>query len=106
MKKMIILLVILIIGIVGLAVYGIYLEKKNPTQQKQQIDINKIKQELNQNLQSDETQIANPASQYCEENGGMVEIRETENGQVGICVFPNHKECEEWAFFRKECDYK
>ncbi len=104
---MIIMFAILIVGIVGLAVYGIYLEKKNPTQQLEQNnqeDIDAIKQELNKSLQSDETQIANPASVYCEENGGKLEIRETESGQTGICVFDNGKECEEWAFYRKECD--
>lgn len=56
--------------------------------------------------QSEEkAQIANPASVYCVENGGKLEIRTGKNGgQVGYCKFNNGKECEEWAFFRKECD--
>jgi putative hemolysin len=45
----------------------------------------------------------NPASVFCEEQGGWVEIREGEGGQVGYCVFPDGSECEEWAFFRGEC---
>jgi putative hemolysin len=45
----------------------------------------------------------NPASAFCEEQGGRVEIREGEGGQVGYCVFPDGSECEEWAFFRGEC---
>jgi hypothetical protein len=45
----------------------------------------------------------NPASAFCEERGGRVEIREGEGGQVGYCVFPDGSECEEWAFFRGEC---
>lgn len=47
--------------------------------------------------------LPNPASVYCEENGGTLDIREGEGGQIGICVFPDGSECEEWAYFRKEC---
>ena len=48
--------------------------------------------------------LPNPASFYCEENGGILEIREDDSGgQVGICVFPDGSECEEWAFYREEC---
>ncbi|MCC6906199.1 MAG: DUF333 domain-containing protein [Anaerolineae bacterium] len=46
----------------------------------------------------------NPASVYCEEHDGTLEIREDESGgQVGICVFADRSECEEWAYFRGEC---
>ncbi len=47
--------------------------------------------------------IANPASVYCAERGYQLEIRNTANGQTGYCVFPDKSECEEWAFFRREC---
>lgn len=48
--------------------------------------------------------IANPASAYCAEQGGTSEIRTAEDGsQFGVCVFPDGSECEEWAFFRREC---
>lgn len=48
--------------------------------------------------------MANPASVYCEENGGTLDIREDEaGGQVGVCVFPDGSECEEWTYFRGEC---
>ncbi len=48
--------------------------------------------------------IANPASVYCEEHEGKVEIRTGEDGgQIGICIFEDGSECEEWAFFRGEC---
>ena len=43
--------------------------------------------------------IANPASEFCAKQGYRLELR----GQEGICVFPNGRECEEWAFFRGEC---
>jgi putative hemolysin len=47
--------------------------------------------------------IANPASVYCEKNGGVLEIRSDEQGnQYGVCL-KNEKECEEWKFYRGEC---
>ena len=48
-------------------------------------------------------EIANPASVYCDENGGTLEIITTEEGEIGMCTFTNGKECEEWAFFNGEC---
>jgi len=48
-------------------------------------------------------QLANPASVYCEEQGGELEIRDFESGQVGFCRFDDGSECEEWAFYRGEC---
>ena len=50
------------------------------------------------------TTIANPAAVFCEENGGISEIRTAPDGsQSGACVFPNGSECDEWAYFRGEC---
>ncbi len=49
--------------------------------------------------------LANPASVYCEEQGGTLEIRtDADGGQYGVCVFDDGRECEEWAFFRGECE--
>ncbi len=49
-------------------------------------------------------EIANPASVYCQEHGGKLDIRtDASGGQVGICVFPDSSECEEWAYFRGQC---
>lgn len=48
--------------------------------------------------------LPNPASVYCEQNGGRLELRaDDEGGEQGICVFPDGSECEEWLFFRGEC---
>jgi putative hemolysin len=47
--------------------------------------------------------LANPASVFCEEQGGALEIREDVNGTYGVCIFPDGSECEEWAYFRGEC---
>ena len=49
-------------------------------------------------------ELANPASVFCEDNGGRLEIRtSSDGGQKGYCIFPDGSECEEWAFFRGEC---
>ncbi len=45
----------------------------------------------------------NPASVYCEEQGHTLEMREGEGGTFGVCLFPDGSECDEWAFFRGEC---
>jgi putative hemolysin len=50
-----------------------------------------------------EAGMANPASEYCVQQGGELEIRDEEGGQVGYCLFPDGSECEEWAFMRGEC---
>jgi putative hemolysin len=49
-------------------------------------------------------ELANPASVYCEEQGYRVDMRTAEDGsQAGVCVFTDGSECDEWAFYRKEC---
>ena len=48
--------------------------------------------------------IANPASVFCEANAGKLDIRTgPDGGQIGMCVFADGSECEEWAHFRGEC---
>jgi putative hemolysin len=52
----------------------------------------------------DGSEVANPASVFCEEQDGTVEIRTAEDGsQQGVCVFADGSECDEWAFYRSEC---
>ncbi len=47
----------------------------------------------------------NPASVYCEQNGNTLEIRTADDGsQSGICIFPDGSTCDEWTYFRGECD--
>ena len=47
--------------------------------------------------------MANPASVYCVNHGGKLDIRTTSLGQTGICVFSNGYECDEWNYLRGEC---
>lgn len=44
--------------------------------------------------------MANPASQYCVQQGGTLEIRNERNGQVGYCHLSNGQTVEEWTLFR------
>jgi putative hemolysin len=51
-----------------------------------------------------QSNLPNPASVYCEENGGQLEMRQDASGGVqGICIFPDGSECDEWAYYRGEC---
>lgn len=48
--------------------------------------------------------MANPASVYCEDQGGTLEIRTgADGGEYGVCLFDDGSECEEWAYYRGEC---
>jgi len=49
------------------------------------------------------TELPNPASVYCGEQGGYLRIEDSEAGQVGICTLADGTECEEWAYYRGEC---
>jgi len=52
-----------------------------------------------------DSELANPASVYCEEQGGTVDIRTDESGnQIGYCVFSDGTEVEEWAYYRGEAE--
>lgn len=53
---------------------------------------------------SQSSTLANPASVYCREQGGESQIITAIDGsQSGNCIFPNGSVCDEWAFFRHEC---
>lgn len=76
-------------------VYGLY-ELKKPIME---AHINMVSPHEN-----NATGIANPASVYCSEQGGVLEIKTAKDGsQIGYCELPHGVTCEEWAFFRKEC---
>lgn len=45
--------------------------------------------------------MANPASQYCIQQGGKLSIRKSvDGGEVGYCLLPSGQEVEEWQLFR------
>ena len=57
---------------------------------------------LGQNM-TEETTLANPASVYCEQQSGTLEIVNETGGQTGMCHLPDGTICEERAYFRGEC---
>lgn len=78
-------------------VIGIFVYFKNLNRPKTKV--------LPQPTPTNQPSIANPASVYCVDQGGKLEIREDREGnQAGFCVFSDGSECEEWAYFRHECN--
>ncbi|MEK7653201.1 MAG: DUF333 domain-containing protein [Patescibacteria group bacterium] len=50
------------------------------------------------------TAIANPASAFCLKQGGNSTIKTNPNGgEYGVCFFSDGSACEEWSYFRNEC---
>jgi len=47
--------------------------------------------------------LANQASVYCKEQGGVHASNETPEGTQGICQFSNGASCDEWDFFHRKC---
>ena len=51
---------------------------------------------------TDTTQIANPAGEYCISQGGTSEIRKDKDGaEFGVCKLTNGEEREEWSLYRE-----
>jgi hypothetical protein len=48
------------------------------------------------------TGLANPASVFCVDQGGTVEIVDEEGGEVGYCNLPDGSRIEEWEYFRSQ----
>ncbi len=46
----------------------------------------------------------NPASAFCIEQGGQLDIHNEVDGQVGYCRLPDGKVVEEWALYRSHQD--
>jgi len=46
------------------------------------------------------TGLANPASEFCAQQGGRVEIRDGAEGQTGFCHLPDGQVIEEWEYYR------
>jgi putative hemolysin len=50
------------------------------------------------------SEIANPASQNCVEQGGTLTLETRDDGgQYGVCGFEDNRQCEEWALLRGDC---
>jgi putative hemolysin len=44
--------------------------------------------------------LANPAAVFCVKSGGKSEIRNGARGQYGVCILPDGRVVEEWAYYR------
>ncbi|MBD3353720.1 MAG: DUF333 domain-containing protein [Candidatus Lokiarchaeota archaeon] len=58
---------------------------------------------LSTNSNNDSTnngyEIPDPSKDYCENNGYNYKIKNTVNGEKGICKFPDGSECDSWSYF-------
>ena len=52
---------------------------------------------------SNNNQVVNPASKYCIEMGGKLDLVKEESGTKGICTTKNGVQCEEWEYYRGVC---
>jgi uncharacterized protein len=50
----------------------------------------------------DASELPNPASVHCEEQGGRVEIVAGEDGEAGVCVLPDGTRIDEWELYRQD----
>ena len=75
------------------------LEKDNPSGLPENADELRIPVRF----QSGASQLPNPASVYCQEQGGTLEHRMVEAGQKGFCIFDDGSECGQRDFFREDC---
>ncbi|MFH0819702.1 MAG: DUF333 domain-containing protein [bacterium] len=93
-------LIIILILVITIGVFVWQARKKQ--QGTSNIDTGQVSEQAD-NYQNS-TQIANPASVYCEQNGGKSEILKNENSEPkGFCIFPDGVVCEEWQNYRGEC---
>lgn len=70
-----------------------------------QIDLTKIWTYNNvNNINTNTTTLTNPASVYCANHGGTLQMKTGPAGQYGMCTFSNGSQCEEWQYFRGQCN--
>ncbi|MFH1535559.1 MAG: C1 family peptidase [Patescibacteria group bacterium] len=63
-----------------------------------------LKNELKNNEISEAVEIglSNPSAAYCEELGYKYETKDTKEGQVGVCNFPDSSSADAWEFYSGE----
>lgn len=56
-------------------------------------------------INTQKTEIPNPAAKYCDEQGLEYEIREAPSGdQYGVCILENETVCDAWAYYEGGCE--
>ncbi|MBW2971856.1 DUF333 domain-containing protein [Candidatus Woesearchaeota archaeon] len=62
------------------------------------------KEEAKQERVKEQTGLANPATLHCmNTTGAGWTTKENDAGQYGVCTFSDGSWCEEWAYYRGEC---
>jgi putative hemolysin len=82
------------------------LNNKSGEQEKERENISNenINSNINQPTNTnDSVGIANPAAVNCLEDGGTLEAYTTEAGEAALCVFDDNSICNQWAYYRGEC---
>jgi|GEM_PF-1285968 len=75
-----------------------------PVNQNENTNLNSnVNTNVNTNTNSD-SQMANPASVKCLADGGKLDTYDSLIGQFSLCVFSDNSICDEWAYFRGECN--
>jgi len=73
-------------------------EKKESTDNK--------KQGSEESKDEEKTGLANPAAVKCEEDNGTLESYQTEAGEAALCIFTDGSICNQWSYFRGDCQPK
>jgi putative hemolysin len=115
-RNLAVLLALLIVGLLILGYFALQQGQQNQThngnttnQTQNGNTTNNQTQNGNNTGQQNQTQnendtIANPASVYCVQNGGVYKIVIAADGnQSVVCVFSDGSQCDEWAYYRKTC---
>lgn len=50
--------------------------------------------------ETSDPELANPASEFCVDQGGEVDIVEGADGEAGVCVLPDGTRIDEWEYFQ------
>ena len=99
-KKILIILFLMFLPGCALNGYSLDFEAQYVPEEKEKVvPVNSIGEDVEV-----EAELANPASVYCKEQGGELEIRKGKAGGFGVCIFDDGSRCEEWSFFRGDCE--
>lgn len=92
------LLLLPILFLLILLYVGIGIIRQNNTEQ-EAVSTSQTTKEVD-----DQSQLANPASEKCVQDGGSLEtVTQKDGSQFAMCNFGEYS-CEEWVYYRGECD--
>ena len=111
MNKNIIIIIIVIIAVIGAGFWFYNWQSQNQNQvQETEEEKNetkeeeKVEEEGEMEGEQEQSELANPASVYCEEQGGVLENIMFEKGEKGFCLFDDGSKCGQWDFLKGDCE--